>query len=275
MTTKNVYRYVFIALATGLLTAGLGACSGKKGKKAATPVPEETIRKEVQEYIYPLPSAFEVTNMLNEIEASYIVGISNDPEKAETYFSEKDKAFNLGIYAADLAYATTYNQKTEVNTYFSACEKLARELDITSAFNQDLPDQIEANLDNKGKMVELVTGMFDNAYAYLNKRGRTELSYLVLSGTVVEGLYLTTHISGNTFQNPKLIGAILFQKKPLQDLEKMMETYKETELLKQAYLDIQAINAIYALEEGTTSMTLEQVTKLTEAVNVIRDGKVK
>ena len=117
---------------------------------------------------------------------------------------------------------------------------------VTSAFDENLPDQLEENLDNKDKLVEIVTAMFQNAYSYLNKQGRTEMSYLVLTGSVVEGLYLTTHISENTFQNPKIIEAILFQKTAIADMEKMMEPYKDSETVKDAYVAVQSINAIYA-----------------------------
>jgi len=148
-------------------------------------------------------------------------------------------------------------------------------LDLTGAFQEDLPDQIEANLDNKEKLVEIITDMFQNAYSFLNQQGRTEVSYLVLSGTVIEGLYLTTNVSENTFQNPKLIEAILFQKEPLMKLEEMMEPYKDTEMLGDLYADIASINAIYALEEGATSMTKEQVVKLTDLIASIRSKFVQ
>jgi hypothetical protein len=117
--------------------------------------------------------------------------------------------------------------------------------------------------------------MFENTYSYLNSQGRTEISYLILTGTVVEGLYLTTHISENTLQNPKIIQAILFQKEPLLKLEKMIENVKDAELMKDAYSDLKQINAVYAMEEGSTSMTEAQVNKLTEVVTGIRNELVK
>ncbi len=275
MRTTKAYKFVSLAVVAGLLSIGFSSCTGKSEKKNDSQAAEETIKKEIEEYAYPLPSAFEVTNMLNEIEASYIAGISNDPGKADSYFSDKSKAQNLGVYSADLAYATTYNQKPEVQSFFKACETLVRGLDFTAAFDENLPDQIEANLDSKDSLVTIVTKMFDSAYSYLNKQGRTEVSYLILTGTVVEGLYLTTHISENTFQNPKLIQAILFQKEPLQKLQGMMEKFKDSEMTKDAYQDIAKINAIYALEEGNTSMTEDQVKKLTETLTEIRNNIVK
>ena len=120
-----------------------------------------------------------------------------------------------------------------------------------------------------------MTDMFQNAYSYLNKQGRTELSYMVLTGSVVEGLYLTLHISENTFQNPKILEAIIFQKDAIADLEKMMEPLKDSEMLQDAYKNIQSINAIYAMEEGSTAMTETQVLKLTETVDQIRAAYVQ
>jgi len=270
MKTK-AYRLALFAIISGFLAVGVSSCkSCKEEKKESPEVTKEIIKEEIEAYTYPLPSTFEITNMLNEIEASYIYGIANDPEKVDKYFSEKSKAVNLGIYSADLAYATTYNQKSDVQKYFEASETLIRELDFTAAFDENLPDQIDANLDNKDKLVEIVTDMFQKAYSFLNNQGRTEVSYLILAGTVIEGLYLTTHISENTFQNPKILEAILFQKEPLTKLETMMEKYKESELVKETYENIKSINAVYALEEGTTSFSQEQVEKLTDTLNNIR-----
>ncbi len=271
MGTKKAYKFIALAITASIFSAGISSCSSNSTKKESTQAAEETIKKEIEDYAYPIPSAFEITGMLNDIEASYMVGMTNDPTKAESYFSEKDKAINLGIYTADLAYATTYNQKSDIQNYFDASETLVRELDFTAAFDQDLADEIDSSIDNKDKLVEIVTDMFQNAYSFLNEQGRTELSYLVLTGTVFEGLYLTTHISENTFQNPKIIEAILFQKTPLEELATMMETYKDSEMLSEVYQDIQSINAVYALEEGSTSMSEDQVIKLTDTLTKIRD----
>jgi len=275
MNMKMTYKFFALALIAGVLSPVFQSCSGNKSQKDSAEVAEEAIKQEIEEYAYPLPSAFEVTNMLNEIEASFILDISNDADKVSNYFTDKSKALNLGIYTADLAYATTYNQKSEIQSYFSASEKLIRDLDFTSAFDENLPEQIDANMDNKEKLVEIVTGMFQNAYSYLNKQGRTELSYLILSGSVIEGLYLTTHVSENTFQNPKIIEAILFQKQPLAELEQMMANFKDSELIKDAYEDIKAINAVYSMQEGTTAMTESQIMQLTETVTKIRTAYVQ
>jgi len=277
MKTVKAFKLTLLVIAFGILASGFYSCSNKSQKKSneSPELSDELIEEEVEEYVYPLPSTFEVTNMLNEIEAGYIFDIANDPENAGIYFTEKSRAINLGIYIADLAYATTYNQTSEIQDYFRAIERLTRELDLSAAFSDDLPEQISENINDKEKLTEIATNVFQNAYSYMNEQGRTELSYLVLAGTVYEGLYLTTHISENTFQNPRLIETILFQKQHIRELGEMMEEYKDSEILSETWQNISAINDIYALEEGTTSMTREQIKKLTETITQIRNRHVE
>jgi len=277
MRTLKAFKLTLLVIAIGILASGFYSCSNKSQKKSneSPELSGELIEEEVEEYVYPLPSTFEVTNMLNDIEASYIFDIANDPENAGSYFTEKSRAINLGIYIADLAYATTYNQSSDIQDYYRAIERLTRELDLSAAFSDDLPEQISENINDKEELTEIVTNVFQNAYSYMNEQGRTELSYLVLAGTVYEGLYLTTHISETTFQNPRLIETILFQKQHISELGEMMEKYKDSELLSETWQNISAINDIYALEEGTTSMTREQIEKLTETITQIRNRHIK
>ncbi|HYQ56839.1 MAG TPA: hypothetical protein VEP89_05770 [Draconibacterium sp.] len=274
MKTLKTLKVILTVIISGSMIISLSSCNNKNAQKNNQKISEDKIEKEVEEYIYPLPSTFEVTDMLNEIEASYIIDITNNAGNAGNYFTEKSRAINLGIYAADLAYVTTYNQKSEIEDYFKAIEQLVKELDMSSAFSEDLAAKISENMDDKEMLIEIVSGMFQKAYSFLNQQGRTEVSYLVLAGTVYEGLYLTTHVSENTFQNPKLIEVILFQKTHLSELGKLLEEYKDSELISESYNDFSAINAIYALEEGTTSMTEEQVNKLTETITQIRNKYV-
>jgi hypothetical protein len=213
--------------------------------------------------------------MLISIEASYIIGITNNPANVEKYFSEQSKIFNLGVYSADLAYSTTYNNKADVQKYFKVIESLSNNLSITPAFSKDLPKQIESNLDNKDKLVEVITKMSQDAYDYLNKQGHAEVSYLILAGTVIEGLYLTLNLSESTYQNPEIVKAVMFQKEPLYKLEKLMEECNNAELLKSTVADLKSINAIYAQVEGSTSVTRQQIEQLTILINKIRGENTK
>ena len=277
MRTLKIHSIFGLMVVACLLLITFSSCNNaNKAKKAKMEAETKAaIQQEIKEYTYPLPSVFEVTEMLNKIEARYIIDICNDTKKANSFFSEKQQAENLGIYTADLAYAITYNQKEQVKIYFKACEYLVQELDFTSAFNRNMPDRIENNMDNKDSLVNIITEMVENTYSYLNQHGKQKISYLTLTGTAIEGLYLTTHISDNTFQNPEIIKAILFQKKPLLKMQKLIEPIKDDNDLKDAYNGIEKINSIYALEEGNSSITQKQIEQLTKTVSDLRDDWIK
>ena len=264
------FKKISFVLLIAFLSSAFFSCKNT-GKKAGSAVDDEVISDDVEEYVYPLISSFDVTEMLNEIEASYIVGIACDPTKVEQNFTDRDKALALGIYSADLAYATTYNQKNEIQLYIKAVETLLTELDMTAAVNRDVMQQVEANIDNNEVLVDIISNVSQDTYSYLNKQGRTELSYLILAGSAFEGLYLTTHISENSFNNPKIVETILYQKEPLLKLEEMLAKYKDSEMSNLVFENIKMINAIYAREEGTTSMTQNQIEDLTRLLDQIRE----
>jgi len=277
MKTLKIHSiFGFIAVVCLLLGTFSSCNNANKAKKAKMDAEANAaIQKEIKNYTYPLPSVFEVTNMLNKIEARYIIDISNDAKKADSYLTEKKQSENLGIYTADLAYAITYNQKDQVKIYFKACESLVQELDFTSAFDRSMPDRIENNMGNKDSLVNIITEMVENTYSYLNQHGKQKVSYLTLTGTAIEGLYLTTHISDNTFQNPEIIKAILFQKEPLLKMQKLIEPIKDDKDINDAYNGIEKINSIYALEEGNSSMTQKQIEQLTNTVTELRNELIK
>jgi hypothetical protein len=273
---RNIFRHIGIALLLISIAGGFTACNScsKKQKKSEPQISKVEIEAKVKEYIYPLPSSFEVTKMLNDIEAGYIFDITSSAEKASTYLTETKKALNLGVYAADLSYATTYNQRNETQRFVNAAEILIKELDLTSAFSGNVQEQVEQNIDNKEKLVESITDVFHNSFSYLNNQGNSEVSYLILAGTWLEGLYLTTHVSENNFQNPKIIEAILFQKPPLVELQKRMEQFKESELSKEVYSYVVEINNILALEDDT-AITKKQIDLLTTKLEIIREAITK
>ncbi len=270
---KKIYKIIKLMVLASIIGAGVQSCGNSK-KKEETKMAQELIKQEIKELTYPLPSMFELTEMLNNIEASYIVTLSNDPSKAKNYHNEQLKAINLGIYAADLAYATTYNSQAEVQTYFEACETLVGELDLTSAFDKNLPDNIKSNINNRDKLIEIVSGIMEKSYSYLNEQGRQDVSYLILTGTVIEGMYLATNISANAYQNPEIIKAILHQKEALVKLQELMEKNKNNTYISEAYKNIETINNVYGMSDAT-SMTQTQVEKLTELVRNIRDKYIQ
>ena len=83
----------------------------------------KTLETEIEKNVYPLPTSAEVIKMLSDLEVGYIIGISNPVENAKKYLTSTNRAINLGVYGADLSYATLYNIQQEVINYLE-CNKI-------------------------------------------------------------------------------------------------------------------------------------------------------
>lgn len=257
----------------------VSACSGGSKKNnqddsIITEIKKETVKENVSEFVYPMPTAFEVTEMLNRIGASYILSLSNPAENAEKYFTEKSKALNLGIYSADLSYASTYNQKQNAIDYMNASNKLIEELGFEDAVDKELPEKIEAVENDKDALIDLISNTFYSTYEHLNKNSRGSVSVLVLAGTWIEGLYIATHISEDTYNNVEMVKIVMEQKAPLAKLMDIIEAHAENADITEVKEALTPLyNTFESIDEG--SITQDQMMAITEQVAVVRDAIVE
>ncbi len=260
---------------TSLLLAviiGLASCnsSSKKSQKTeSAQIEKEEVETKVREFVYPLPTSYEIVEMLNKIEAAYIFDLVNNPANADKYTTEKSLALNLGIFGGDLSYASTYNQRQETINFIEASKKMLDGLDLTAAVREDLPEQIEANEDNKEALVELITNSFYDTYDFLHANNRAPISALVMVGAWVEGLYIATHISEETFNSKEMVEIILKQKEPLIKLMEILSTYKENQAIVETIEDLSNMANIFAGIEST-AITQEQMKQIADESLKIR-----
>ena len=269
---------ILTVIITVTAIAVLSSCSGISKKTSdensvLTEIKKDKVRDDVKEFVYPLPTAFEVTDMLNRIGASYILSLSNPAENAEKYFTEKNKALNLGIYSADLSYASTYNQKQNVIDYMKASNKLIEELGFADVINESTLEMIEAVENDKDKMVELITNTFYKSYEYLNKTGRGSVSVLVLTGSWVEALYIATHISEETYNNVEMVKLVMNQKEPLNTLMDLIKLNSSNAAVTEMGKKLETLHNVFnELDEGSISQ--KQMEAITNEVAKVRTAIV-
>lgn len=252
----------------------MGRKSSGNDSAASGELDKARVEKDVREFVYPLPTSFEVTEMLNRIGAAYILTLTNPVANVEKYLTEKSKAINLGIYGADLSYASTYNQKQEVISFMDVSKKLIDALNISGAISPDIVEQVEANQDDKDKLVEIITNSFYDTYEYLNRSDRGSVSMLVLAGSWVEALYISTHISQDTYNNKEMVKIVMDQKASLNKLVSLMEVVKENAAVAETLSLLANIHAIYnSIEEG--AITKDQMDAIIKEINVVRTKMVE
>lgn len=257
----------------------LTSCNMKRkssgdGPQDGAVLEKTTVEEKVREFVYPLPTAFEVTEMLNRIGAAYILTLSNPVSNVERYLTEKSKALNLGIYSADLSYASAYNQKQTVIEYMDVSKKLIDALNISGAISQDVIEQVEANQDNKDELVDIITNTFYDTYEYLNQANRGSVSLLVLAGTWVEGLYIVTHITENVYYNKEMVTIIMKQKASLDTLMELMQVAKDDPAVAETISELLPLYNTYLAVEND-AITEAQVLFITKEIYRVRNKIVE
>ena len=219
MKTQSEFTVVkMLKLLLIIFVVIIGGCRSKQSTDSkGTEIPKDEVIKE--EAIldlsgYPLPTSFYITEMLNKAGAPYILSIANTTENVGKYFSQKDKALNLGIYGADLSYSSTYMMKQETMMYLKVSSRLTDEMNISTAYNRTYIDRVENNLDNGDSLILIISDSFFDTYSYLVRNKKDVYALLVMAGSWIEGLYLTTQIAITARDIPGLL-KLLGSRKPL------------------------------------------------------------
>lgn len=275
MKTRKNFTLSGLFFIVLMISFTLSSCvnSSKDGSKKETQESSKSIvselDKDVSEFVYPLPSAYEVTELLNNIGIGYMLGMSNSVENVSRYFTAKSKAYNMGIYATDLSYASTYKMTQETMLYLEALNQLGSDLGISSIYNEDLLKSIESNVNNKDSLIEIISITINETYDYLNKNGKGDLSILMVAGGWIEGMYLTTNVSENYQNNPEIVKVIYAQKPSLVNLLKIADERKENSEIQELIDDLQPIKKAYD-DVTNANLTDDQIRAIASAVETLR-----
>ncbi len=235
-----------------LFSAFLFSCSNnnssKKAAEAVDDVSVEDLNTAVENM--PMPSSYEIIQTLNKSGAGYIFDITNPPANVENYVSYKQKAINLGIYAADLTYTTTYQKKDETAMYLDNFVQLVGDLEITT-LDRNFFQRVQNNLDNKDSLIIIIKEAQYNTQKFLNKSGKNEIALYALTGSWVEGMYLVGATLKFAEDKQPLFNIIIDYKKSLQELIKLMEKYKDDENFKDLYSSLKELDNLFGKVKST------------------------
>ncbi len=267
---KNLTLKALLSLVTTALLFAMISCGGG-AKQAETEKADMKTKDQAFKSVtkYPIPSAFEVVKLLNKAGASYILSLNNPVENVDKYFTEKSKALNLGVYGANLSYASTYQMKQETMSYLKVSKKLIDDLQISTAFNKDFAEKVEDNIDDNDALIQIITDSFYDTYDYLINEGKDNLSLLVIAGSWIEGLYITSEMAIISKHNNDILKIIANQKEPLNKLMELMEPVSEDPAIAEVMEMLKPLKAIYDKVE-VENITNEQFEQIEKQISEIR-----
>lgn len=248
-----------------LASLALAACGGDQPQQDKLTVPgtdsTAVIRSERTKNIFHnIPSPMETAALLKKAGAEFDKSILNDVKNVDNYTASSRQALNLGIYGADLSYASVFNNTQESMLYTSCAQKLAKKLDVSNAFNEEVVERLERNRNDRDSLLSIISETYWHVDAYLKENQRDNISALMVAGGWVEGLYIATQVTVH-HDTPQLRQRIAEQRLPLGDLLELVRTYSPDDAAIASVLkDLEGLQAIYAGVEtpsGTSNMSEE------------------
>lgn len=229
----------------------------------------EEVKAGIEEVIFPLPEPMGVYNMLENIGATYVGKVLNPVSALEGYHSSNIKAANLGVYAADLSYATVYENKKATDEYSQALKVLIDDLDIKIDYKSLTSEETKSKVENTDSLIKLTTDVFLNTYDFLYKESDPALAALMVNGFYIEGLYIATHISEDTYDNTEMVKIIYSQAKPLEKILELNSKFENNQYIATLQSALTKLKALYETTDG--SLTKEQLEAIATTIKSIRD----
>jgi len=213
---------------------------------------------ELQKIFFSIPAPMEMASLIKGMGFQYDAKLLNAPENISKYTGEVSQAVNLGIYGADLSYASMFDQKQESMNYLAAAQRLAREMGVDGALDDEVIERLSSNQENRDSILKIVSEAYTDLNGYLKENDRIEISALVVAGGWLEGLYLGTRYTEN--DNQELNRRVAEQKYSLTNLINYFNEFGEKESLAGMKADLLVLQTLFegvTIESGTTNMTKE------------------
>jgi len=238
---------------------------------------EDTLKDQISDIMDNLPSPSEIPYLLQATGAEFNQSLVNDSKKVDQYTLKNDKAaLNLGVYAADIGYLSSYEKTQESITYMATVKTLADKLGVIGSYDMSEMDRFESNIANKDSLTSILDNSVKKTKDYLKDDSRDKLAALVLTGSFIEGLYISTGLiksypknllpddSRNLVLTP-LIRVILEQEKSVDELVKMLATVEQVDPITTLSADLTSLQASYR------ALDIEEQIKNNKASLVLSD----
>ena len=225
---------------------------------------------------YSLPSPLETATLIKKSGASFNADLLNSVDNVSKYTTNLKMALNMGVYSTDMSYTSLFDQMQSTISYMNTTRRLAEQLGIMGAIDENTIKRLEQNINNREVVMEIISETFMNSNAYLTENDRPAIVAMILVGGWIEGLYLATQLVASSSENNEaLIDRIIYQKLSLQTVLHLLETHKNSADIVYLIDKMNLLQVIYDEIEITTSK-VEVETIPEKQTTVIRsDAKVK
>jgi hypothetical protein len=220
------------------------ACgSGEEKQEVATVEEQETV--DAANVNYNIPSPSEQFALISKMDAVKNTKILHDPALADKYSNSSQKALNFGVYTADVAYLTSFNETNKYLSYFGKLEKLGSDIGVAQVFGNELGELAKKWDGNADSLFKLSDDVYNRTFQRLIEIDKGDELSLMLVGGWVESMHLMIGSSKGFGKSPKLDQALADQKLVAENLLEFLVSYQDNEAVKEYSAAIEEILKVY------------------------------
>lgn len=242
----------------GLILIGslLSSCGSEQKPVVEEPVvveePEmtEADLAEADAMIQNMPSPIEMAILVKHAGGEYNPKLLNDVKKLDSYVTNGKKTINMGIYSSDVGYTSLYKQTQETVFYLNNVRKLSDAIGLSDAFDQSMFDRVEANIENRDSLLQILSSSYDLANQYLKENNRMNTSVLMLAGGWIESMYLAGNLGTDGGRPEALISLrILEQEQVLKKIISAMKMIDDDPLVAEFTAKLEELSKVLVAKD--------------------------
>lgn len=226
------------------------------------------------QYSIPLPiNLFEIIEKKSYFRPEIMSSLSIK----DKYLTQVQNAVNLGVYSADLAYCTIFENGQNTIEYSDAASYFANNLSIEDAYGEPYIKRLEQNINNKDSLVIISNEAYNTACNYLNQKGIYNVLPFVIYGAWIESMYLMCNSDNSSVEELK---NIIIKKESsidnmityMYDVQVETSAYYYNKELKSIIYDLKSLEDIF--ENYSENKTDDSYIIIVERINKLRNELV-
>lgn len=195
-------------------------------------------------HLFSIPSPAQTAILMRNAGLTYQKDLVLPLQDAGTAAGRSADALALGMYGADLAYVTIFEDGAKAMATMQAVERLGNSLDMGNAFDRSLMDRFRDNLSNEDSLLQFSGVAFRAADQYLKSNDREDVAALVLAGGWIESLHLTVS-DAKARRNSDITKRVGEQKRTLQDVIALLAPQRNDAVAGQVIDLLEQLNKVY------------------------------
>jgi hypothetical protein len=270
----------------------ISSCSSEEVKEENKKVVLEE-KQENSGISFNIPSPSEQFELIAELDGIKDVKLVNDPKRS--YQGSKIQSLNFGVYIADIAYLTSFDEASKYLQFFNQLEKVGKDLGVSDVFSKDMGDLIKKWGNTPDSLFKLSNDTYSKSFQKLIDIDKGNELSLMLAGGWIETMHLIVGTSKGFGLSPKIDKILIDQKLVAENLIDFMIDYQDNKdvsdyMVKMSkvldlYLELDCTNESTDVKENngkitisggeTCSMNKATFSKIKTQIQALREEIVK